>query len=191
MNTGTIIEAVGYLGSALVLVSFLMASVVKLRVVNSVGSAIFAVYALIIHSYPTAIMNICLLLINIYYLWKLRKTAPEYRMVTLSPGEGYVRFFLDSHREDIATGRTSPPASPAGAGTARRSTAPGWSATARSPLACCWARRRTACWTSRSTTAPRPTATARWAHSCLKTCPARCASATAARRRSICPISSA
>ncbi|MBR5344182.1 MAG: YgjV family protein [Oscillospiraceae bacterium] len=102
MTTSQIIEAVGYLGSTLVLVSFLMASVVKLRIVNSVGSAIFAVYALIIRSYPTAIMNICLLLINIYYLWKLRKTAPEYRMVTLSPGEGYVRFFLDSHREDIA-----------------------------------------------------------------------------------------
>ena len=61
MDTGTLIEAVGYLGSALVLVSFLMASVVKLRVVNSIGSTIFAVYALIIRSYPTALMNFCLL----------------------------------------------------------------------------------------------------------------------------------
>ena len=49
MNTSTIIEAVGYLGSALVLVSFLMSSVVKLRVVNTAGSLIFALYALIIH----------------------------------------------------------------------------------------------------------------------------------------------
>lgn len=38
MNTSSLIEAVGYLGSALVLVSFLMSSVVKLRVVNTVGS---------------------------------------------------------------------------------------------------------------------------------------------------------
>ena len=43
MNTSTIIEAVGYVGSALVLVSFLMTSVVKLRVVNAAGSLIFAV----------------------------------------------------------------------------------------------------------------------------------------------------
>ncbi len=102
MDKAVIIEAVGYLGSALVLVSFLMASVVKLRVVNAVGSTIFAVYAFIIRSYPTAVMNICLLLINLYYLWKLRKTAPDYRMVTLSPGEGFVRFFLHAHRDDIA-----------------------------------------------------------------------------------------
>ena len=57
MDSSAIIEAVGYLGSALVLVSFLMSSVVKLRVVNTVGSLIFTVYALIIRSYPTAVMN--------------------------------------------------------------------------------------------------------------------------------------
>ncbi|MBR0354185.1 MAG: YgjV family protein [Oscillospiraceae bacterium] len=101
MTTSQIIEAVGYLGSALVLVSFLMASVVKLRIVNSVGSAIFAAYAFIIHSYPTAIMNICLLLINFYYLWKLRKAAPDYRLVALAPEESFVRFFLDRYRADI------------------------------------------------------------------------------------------
>ncbi|MCR4607972.1 MAG: YgjV family protein, partial [Oscillospiraceae bacterium] len=66
MNTKIIIEAVGYCGSLLVLVSFLMTSVVKLRVVNTIGSAIFAIYALIIHSYPTAIMNICLVAINLH-----------------------------------------------------------------------------------------------------------------------------
>ena len=72
METATIYEIIGYVGSALVLVSFLMASVVKLRIVNSVGSLIFAVYALLIKSYPTMVMNICLVLINLYYLWKLR-----------------------------------------------------------------------------------------------------------------------
>ena len=71
MNTNMIIEAVGYLGSLLVLVSFLMVSVVKLRVVNTVGSFIFMVYALIIRSYPTAIMNFCLVLINLRFLYRL------------------------------------------------------------------------------------------------------------------------
>ena len=66
------------------------------------GSTIFAVYALIIRSYPTAVMNVCLVLINLYYLWKLRNSAPEYQLVSLSPEEGFVRFFLDEHGEDIA-----------------------------------------------------------------------------------------
>ena len=65
MDTSTIIEAVGYLGSTLVLVSFLMSSVLRLRLVNTAGSLIFAIYALIIRSYPTAVMNIALVLINL------------------------------------------------------------------------------------------------------------------------------
>lgn len=38
MSTAMIIEAVGYIGSALVVISMLMSSVVRLRIVNSVGA---------------------------------------------------------------------------------------------------------------------------------------------------------
>ena len=101
MNATTI-EIIGYIGSALVLVSFLMASVVKLRVVNAIGSGIFAVYALIIHSYPTMIMNVCLVLINLYYLWKLRNSEPNYRLLRVSPQDEYLAAFLEHHQADIA-----------------------------------------------------------------------------------------
>lgn len=40
MNTSMLIEMLGYLGSLLVVVSMLMSSVVKLRLVNTVGSGI-------------------------------------------------------------------------------------------------------------------------------------------------------
>ena len=72
MNQSIIIELVGYLGSVLVVISMLMTSVKKIRIVNSCGAGIFAVYALIIHSYPTALMNTCLVLINLYTLAKMR-----------------------------------------------------------------------------------------------------------------------
>ncbi|MCR5557116.1 MAG: hypothetical protein K6F75_06105 [Butyrivibrio sp.] len=97
-----IIEAVGYLGSFLVLVSFLMVSVFKLRVVNSIGSIIFTVYALIIHSYPTAIMNICLVLINIYYLVKMsRKTDNEYDFIQADVNDSLLKYAINKYREDI------------------------------------------------------------------------------------------
>ena len=101
MNAATA-EIIGYVGSTLVLVSFLMTSVVKLRVVNAIGSGIFAFYALIIHSYPTMIMNICLVLINLYYLWKLRNCEPNYQMVRISPTDRYLSAFLNYHKADIA-----------------------------------------------------------------------------------------
>ena len=60
------IELFGYLGSTLVVCSMLMASVVKLRVINMIGSVISGIYALIIGSFPLALMNFCLIIINFY-----------------------------------------------------------------------------------------------------------------------------
>ncbi len=95
------IELVGYLGSALVVVSMLMSSVVKLRVINTVGSVIFATYAVIIQSYPTALMNACLVAINIYNLVKLSRASKAYTLVTGEPGERMLDYFLQYHRDDI------------------------------------------------------------------------------------------
>lgn len=97
------IEMVGYLGSALVVASMLMSSVVKLRVINTLGSGIFAVYALIIHSYPTALMNVCLVGINVYNLVRLNQRDRSYDLVEGARGEGLLRYLLDYYRADIQT----------------------------------------------------------------------------------------
>ena len=47
MKAAMALELVGYLGSFLVLVSMLMTSVVRLRVINLIGSAVFTVYAIL------------------------------------------------------------------------------------------------------------------------------------------------
>ena len=103
MSSHIIIEGIGYIGSAIVLVSFLMTSVFRLRVVNTVGSVIFMIYALIIHTYPTAIMNLCLALINIHFLWKMRHTGKEYDLVSVEPGDKYLQYVLARQYEDIKT----------------------------------------------------------------------------------------
>ena len=95
------IELMGYLGSALVVVSMLMASVVKLRIVNTIGSGIFAVYALLIHSYPTALMNVCLVGINLYNLYKLSRKDQSYSLVEAAPEDRLLSYLLDCYREDI------------------------------------------------------------------------------------------
>ena len=97
-----IIEAIGYLGSALVLVSFLMVSVFKLRVVNSIGSIIFTIYAVIIHSYPTAIMNACLVMINVYYLIKMSRADDKaYDFVKADINDSIIKYVIDKNKEDI------------------------------------------------------------------------------------------
>lgn len=101
MSTGTIIELIGYLGSALVLVSMLMTSVVRLRIINLTGSVIFAVYALIIRSYPTALMNIALAGINIFYLIRIFKEEKIYDAVKTDMNDGYFSYLLDRFHDDI------------------------------------------------------------------------------------------
>ena len=95
------LEVAGYIGSALVLVSFLMTSVVKLRIVNMAGSMISCVYALIIGSYPLAIMNAALVLINLYFLWKIGRTKNNYVYVECDPEDPVLCNYLEKYRADI------------------------------------------------------------------------------------------
>ncbi len=101
MDIKVIIEAIGYLGSALVLVSMLMTSVVRLRIINLIGSVIFAGYALAIRSYPTAVMNICLALINVYHLFRIFNEQRSYSIVESDPNDGYFSYLLDKCNADI------------------------------------------------------------------------------------------
>ena len=101
MDRGYIIEGIGYLGSMLVVVSMLMTSVKKLRIVNTTGSIIFTVYALIIRSYPTAFMNMCLIMINIYQLIKLGRSKQNLMLVKGRTDMGAVPYLLDYYIDDI------------------------------------------------------------------------------------------
>lgn len=101
MDTKMMIEIAGYIGSALVVVSMLMSSVVKLRVINTVGSTISAIYALIIHSYPLALMNICLIIINIYNLTKLLKSTQQYNLVRINTDDVFLDYLLNYYKDDI------------------------------------------------------------------------------------------
>ncbi len=96
------IELFGYLGSALVVLSMLMTSVVRLRVINTLGSVISTVYGLIIGSYPLVVMNVCLIVINLYNLKKLRVTDNHYELVRCSESDGFIRSFMQRYKADIA-----------------------------------------------------------------------------------------
>ena len=102
MPERTLIEIVGYIGSALVLISFLMTSVVKLRLVNMAGGIISFVYSLIIGAYPLAFMNIALVLINLFFLWKIKHSKKDYRLVELEPDSKVLTYLLEEYQEDIA-----------------------------------------------------------------------------------------
>lgn len=101
MDSAMYIELFGYLGSALVVVSMLMSSVIKLRVINMIGSLISGTYALIIGSFPLALMNICLIIINVINLVRLLRVDRKYELVEGSVEDAYYRYFLGHYGQDI------------------------------------------------------------------------------------------
>ena len=102
MDTQLILELMGYLSSVIVLISFLMSSVVKLRIINSIGCIVFVIYAILIKSYPTAFLNACLIGVNIYYLVKLTKSDKHYSLIDTTVEDGYLTYFLNHYKNDIA-----------------------------------------------------------------------------------------
>lgn len=103
MTNELLIEVVGYIGSALVLVSFLMASVIKLRIINTIGSLICVIYSLIIAAYPTALMNACLVAINIYYLIQYMHNTTTYTIVKSTIDDSSVKYFIRLNHDDLIT----------------------------------------------------------------------------------------
>ena len=96
-----ILEIVGYFSTTLVLVSFLMTSVVKLRIVSAVGSGIFVIYALLTGSYPTAIMNFGVVLINVYFLVRLLKAEKLTTMLPIETDNAYLKEFMTFYGADM------------------------------------------------------------------------------------------
>lgn len=96
-----LLELVGYLGSALTILSMLMASVVKLRVINTIGNMIGGVYAVLIGSYPVALMNLCLIIINIYSLAKLFKPEKHFDLIVSQLDDSFLRYFLKRWKDDL------------------------------------------------------------------------------------------
>lgn len=97
------LELFGYLGTALVLISMMMTSVVKLRIYNLIGSLISMVYALCTGTWPVVVLNFGLSLIQVLQLVRLRKVKVSFTQVEAGSEDKLLLHFLDSCREDIAT----------------------------------------------------------------------------------------
>lgn len=97
----TWVDWIGYIASVLVLVSLLMTSIVRLRIINLVGSAIFASYGFLIQSIPTGFMNSVIVLVNILFLIRFYRSKEYFTILNTTAQEPYLTHFLDFYRTDI------------------------------------------------------------------------------------------
>ncbi len=101
METAVIYEIIGYIASILIAISLMMSNILRLRVINLVGSLFFTVYGLLIQAYPVAAVNFFIVLIDLYYLYEMLSAKEYFRLLEVQPDSEYLRFFLNHYEQDI------------------------------------------------------------------------------------------
>lgn len=95
------VELVGYLGSALVVLSLTMTSVVRLRTISLIGSLTFGVYGLLIESVPIVITNVAIAVINVWFLRTELGLHRDLGASPIAPDAPFLTDFIDFHLADI------------------------------------------------------------------------------------------
>ena len=93
-------EWLGYIASAIVLVSLLMSSVKRLRWINMIGSLVFAVYGFLISAYPVGVMNLGIVIINSYYLYQIYSKKDYFKLFAVSDVI-YFNEFVKTYEKDM------------------------------------------------------------------------------------------
>lgn len=101
MDRQLLYELIGYVASALVAVSLMMSSILRLRLINLVGSAAFTLYGVLIHAYPVAAVNGFIVVINLFYLHRMLRTREYFHLLSVEPDSHYLRHFLDFYGREI------------------------------------------------------------------------------------------
>jgi len=91
----------GYLASLVVLISLLSSSILRLRWINLVGASLFAAYGFMIGSLPTAMMNLGIVVIDIYYLFRYYSAKEFFQVLEITPDSNYFNSFMDFHKDDV------------------------------------------------------------------------------------------
>lgn len=101
MSGDLALEILGYVASALIAISLMMRSIIRLRWINLVGSVCFTIYGVLIDAYPVAAVNLVIVMINVYFLVKMRRSNEAFAVIEMGPESAYLREFLSFHAADI------------------------------------------------------------------------------------------
>jgi len=64
-----LVEWIGYAAMGILMVSFLMKDIKKLRVINSIACILFVIYGFMLDAIPIVISNAFIAMVNFYYLF--------------------------------------------------------------------------------------------------------------------------
>lgn len=100
----TWLDALGWAGSALLIVSLMQARVMRFRVLNLIACIILVGFNAAIAVWPMVGMNVVLCAINVWFIVRLlaeRRTEGAYAVLRVDADDAYLQHFLATQRADI------------------------------------------------------------------------------------------
>jgi hypothetical protein len=101
MATSTLYLLIGYVGSALIVASLSMKSILKLRLVGLAGAFVFTTYGVLIGAWPVVVTNIVIVLIHGHFLREILTAKEYFRVLEVRQESQYLKYFLQSHSAEI------------------------------------------------------------------------------------------
>lgn len=99
------LEVIGWIGSILIVWSLVVARVIRFRWINLAGAVIATGYNAAIEVWPFVFMNLAIVVIDVYWLWRLYREAHSdaaYRVVAVPADDPFLEHFHAVHADDIA-----------------------------------------------------------------------------------------
>jgi len=101
VDSGTLHTLIGYLGSALIVTSLAMRSILKLRWIGLAGATTFLIYGYLIGAWPIVWTNAVIIFIHLHFLSQVRRSKEYFKILEVHLDSRYLQYFLDHYAEDI------------------------------------------------------------------------------------------
>jgi hypothetical protein len=98
------LDALGWLGSALLIFSLMQARVLRFRVLNSIACVVLIVFNGLLEIWPMVAMNVVLCGINLWFIRKLltqRHDEQTFQVLEVGTSDAWLHHVLNEHRTDI------------------------------------------------------------------------------------------
>ena len=92
---------IGYLGSALVVVSLSMRSILRLRIIGLAGAITFTAYGYLIDAWPVVLTNVVIVIIHLHFLREILTAKEYFKILEVRPDSRYTEYFLHRHGREI------------------------------------------------------------------------------------------
>ncbi len=98
----TAVDLLGYAASSVIVISLLMKSVLRLRMIGLVGGMLFFVYGILLGSIPVAGLNLVNMCINVYFIRQMLMAKSYFKLLEVDRKSSYITSFLEFYKYDIS-----------------------------------------------------------------------------------------